>query len=150
MSVPESNLPTKTKAVDAWVSAEVHAAGTHYGAAVEIPRGAVVKSVHLDVTLGGDNSDEDYLFEMQGRSGPDRSWADIPSILFTQQTNLTTDTAVSERMPSAANLPGLIVPRYVRSKVLTAGTNPEITGGMYVEYTVPNGPGKPVDHGVVS
>ena len=145
-----SNVPTKTLVVDTWADMEAHAAGTHYGPAVEVPRGAEVMAVHLDVILGGDNSDEDYLFEMQGRSNPAYGWADIPSILFTQQTNLTTDTTVSERKPTAANLPGLVVPRYVRSKVLTAGTGPQIQGAMRLEYSAPRGPGKQVDHGAIS
>ncbi len=130
-------------------AAEALAAGTHYGESVEVPRGAEDINFTSEMTVLDETSgDEDYTFGVQHRNSSDHAWVDIPGCAFTQVTgDIGVDETQSEQKPTAANAPGLNVKRFVRGKVLTAGTSPIATGNIRMGYTIPKGPGKQYQSG---
>lgn len=141
-----SSIPAKAKTLDTY-SAEAVAAGSFYGAAVEVPRGAENIRFVVEGTLFDRGSgDETYTFKIQGRQHPDHSWVDIPGLTFTT----ISATSGFEQLPTAANAPGVTVPRYVRVVLTTVGTTPIATATIRMLYSMRNGPHKVVDHGIVS
>ena len=142
-----SNMPVKSKVIDTY-AAEAVAAGTFTGASVEVPRGAqnirfAVEGTLFDATTG----DEDYQVFIQGRNDPSHGWVDVPGLTFTLREGVTSG---DEIRPTASDAPGVIVPRYVRAKLVTLGTTPICTATVRMLYSLPRGPSKTVDHGIVS
>lgn len=128
-------------------TAEAVAAGTFDGSAIQVPRGAqnirfYVDGILFDRTTG----DETYTFKIQGRQYSDQSWVDVPSCGFTA----IAATTGSEIVPSAANAPGVIVPRWIRVRLTSAGTTPIATAKIWMLYDLPSGAGKQVSHGAIS
>ena len=146
-----ANMARKSKVI-ANLAAEALTVGMEYGAAVEVPRGAQNISFSLEMSVLDETSgDEDYTFGIQGRDSPDHAWVPIPGLLFTQVVgDIGVDETAYEQLPTAANAPGVRVPRFVRWSSLAAGTTPVATGFIRMLYSAPRGPGIVVDHGVVS
>ena len=145
-----ANMARKTKTIDSW-SAEAVAAGTHTGSAVEVPRGAQNISFTQEFTvLDVGTGDEDYTLTVEGRDDPNHSWVPIPGLAFTMVDGTAGATSAYQQLPTAANAPGVRVPRYVRGSLLTVGTTAIVTGTLRMHYSAPRGPGKVVDHAAVS
>lgn len=137
----------KKKTIDTW-SAEEMAAGTHYGPAVEVPRGSTNHKFALGgITADRGNGDEKYDVELQGRMSPSDDWVDLEGTAFTQ---IATASPAGEVKPTAANSPGFYVPRYIRTKVVTEGTTPILTANLVMWYDQPAGAGPTVNHGAIS
>lgn len=137
---------SKRKLLDTY-AAEAVAAGTFDGASVQVPRGAQnirfrVDGILFDRTTG----DETYTFKIQGRMASDENWVDVPSCGFAA----IAATTGSEIVPSAANAPGVIVPRFIRSRLTSAGTTPIATAKIWMTYDLPSGAGPQVSHGAIS
>ncbi len=150
MTVVNNPVPAltalKSKLVDSWV-AEAMAAGTHNGPSVEIPRGADNISFSLGtITADRTTGDETYDVKLEGRMSPDEGWSRLSGLAFTQ---IATASPAGEQLPTAANAPGLRLPRFIRTAVVTAGTTPVLTAYLYMWYRS-TGPGKVADHGAVS
>jgi hypothetical protein len=135
----------KTKTIDSW-AAEAIAAGTVYGSAVEVPRGACNISFSSELTLlDRSTADETYTVKVQHRNDPSHSWVDVPGLTFTT----VSATTGYEQLPTAANAPGVRLKKYVRGAMTTVGTTPIATGTLRMAYTN-RGPGKVADHGIRS
>lgn len=81
--------------------------------------------------------------KIQGRHTSSDAWTDIPGLTFTQVTGATT-----EQLPTAANAPGVVLPRYIRYVLTeTSAGSAVVEIGMFYERPRI---GKQVDHGSVS
>ena len=142
-----ANMARKSKVIDSW-AAEAMAAGTFNGESVEVPRGAQNISFSQELTLlDVGTGDEDYQLFVEGRDDPSHSWVRIPGLAFTLVDGTAGATSAYEQLPTAANAPGVRVPRYVRGSMVTVGTTPITTGTLRMQYSAPRGPGKVVDNG---
>ena len=103
------------------------------------------KFVLVGVTVD-QTTDETYDVKIQGRAKSTDEWADIAGLAFTQQD---TSTSYSEQLPTAANAPGVVIPRYIRVVHTLAGTTPSFAGYVGVYYSRPK-LGAQIDHGSVS
>lgn len=129
--LPNPSSVTKSKVIDTY-AAEAVAAGSFYGDEVEVPRGAFNFKFSLTGTLfDATTGDEDYQFFIQGRDGPNGNWFDIPGLAFTLREGVTSG---DETVPSAANAPGVVLPRYIRAKLVTVGTTPIATATVTMHY----------------
>jgi hypothetical protein len=141
-----AQMVNKDRLLDTY-AAEAVAAGTFDGAAIQVPRGAQNIRFRLEGTLfDRTTGNETYDFKVQGRMRSSQEWADIPSCAFTQ----VAATTAHEIVPSATNAPGVIVPRWVRVRLTSAGTTPIATAKIWMLYDLPRGAGRQVSHGAVS
>jgi hypothetical protein len=141
-----AQMPVKTKTIDSW-AAEAIAAGTVYGSAVEVPRGAQNINFSQELTLlDRGTGDETYTVKVQGRNDPSHSWVDIPGLAFTT----VSATSGYQQLPTQANALAMTLPRFVRGAMTTVGTTPIATGTLRMRYTAPRGPGLVADHGAQS
>ena len=125
-------------------AAEAVAAGSFYGASVEIPRGAENIRFKLDGTLfDRGTADETYTFAIQGRNHSDEAWADLPSLVFTT----ISATTGAELLPTAATAPGIYVPRFVRVRLTSVGTTPIATAKIWAYFHLRGGAGKQYQSG---
>lgn len=120
-------------------SAEAVAAGSFYGSAMEVPRGAQnikfsVEATTLDRTTG----DETYTFKIQTRAGPNHEWSDLDGATF----STISATSGSEQKPADSDAPGVVPQRFVRAVLTTAGTTPIATAKVWMHYDLPYGAGK--------
>jgi hypothetical protein len=128
---PNPSTVRKSKTIDTY-AAEAVAAGTFTGAVHEVPRGAYAIQFRLEGTLfDATTGDEDYQFFIQGSDAPDGVFVDLPGLAFTLREGLT---AGDEIVPTAANAPGVYVPRFVRAKLVTLGTTPIATATVKMTY----------------
>jgi hypothetical protein len=135
----------KSKVLDTY-SAEAVAAGSFYGPAVEVPRGATDIRFQVDGTLfDRTTGDETYTFKIQHRASPSHSWVDVPSAAFTT----ISATTGYEQVPTAANAPGVSVARWVRAVLTTVGTSPIATAVVRMLYRLPAGAGLQYESGEV-
>lgn len=136
----------KSKLLDTY-AAEAVAAGTFDGASVQVPRGAQNIRFYLDgILFDRGSADETYTFKVQGRMRSSDSWVDVPSCAFTT----ISATTGAEIVPSAANAPGVVLPRNIRVRLTSVGTTPIATAKIWMLYDMPRGAGRQVSHGAVS
>lgn len=127
----------KSQLLDSY-AAEAVAAGSFYGDAVELPRGAQRVRFKLDgILFDRTTADETYTFKIQGRMKSSEEWVDIPSCGF------TTISAVSgaEIVPAASVAEGVEIPRFVRVVLTSVGTTPIATAKVYAIYNLGGGAG---------
>lgn len=135
---PNPSVLTKQKDLDEY-AAEAVAAGAFNGDSVEIPRGAKNVKFVLDGTLfDRTTGDETYTFKVQGRNKSTDGWHDISGCGFTT----VAATTASEQVPSAANAPGVVFPRFVRVVLTSVGTTPIATAVVRMLWDGETGPGK--------
>lgn len=137
----------KSRLVDSY-AAEAVAAGSFYGAAVEVPRGAEdIRFVLEPGTYDRSTGDETYNFYIQGRAKPTDDWVLIPGLSFTQ---VASATPAGEILPTAANAPGVVIPRWVRAMLTSAGTTPIATCKIKMLYRMaPTGCGTQYESGEI-
>ena len=141
MSNPSTALKSKT--LDTY-AAEAVAAGTFTGSAIEVPRGAQDISFQLDGTLfDRGTGNETYTFKVQGRDNSAHGWVDLPGCAFTT----IEDTTGQQQLPTAANAPGLTVPKYIRVHLTSVGTTPIATAVIRMRYNLPRGAGNRANNG---
>lgn len=121
-------------------AAEAVAAGSYYGASVEVPRGAEDLRFYVEGTLfDRTQGDETYTFAIQGRNSSSESFVDIPSLVFTT----ISATTGAEVLPTAATAEGISVPRFIRVRLTTVGSTPIATAKIWMWYTLnTGGPGR--------
>lgn len=99
-------------------------------------RGIENASFALELTtLDNTTGNETYDAKIQGRAGPDGTWTDIPGLTFTQVTGATSGGSM---VPTAANAPGVKLPRFLRVAMTLGGTTPIATGRvvMYADRNI--------------
>ncbi len=130
MAATNPSVVRKTKLLDTY-AAEAVEAGVFTGSSIELPRGAENVKFSLDGTLfDRGTANETYTFKIQGRNSSSEGWQDIAGAAFTT----VSATTASEQVPTAANAPGVVIPRFVRVHLTTVGTSPIATCKIYALY----------------
>lgn len=98
------------------------------------------------VLVNADNTGGTLDARIQGRHSSTDEWYDIPGLTFTQQAD---GADLNEALPTAANAPGLRLPRYIRGVVTIPVGVSSLDAKILMNYRRSR-IGKQVDHGSVS
>lgn len=98
------------------------------------------------VLVNADNAGGTLDCKIQGRHSSSDSWYDIPGLTFTQQA---AGADLNEAIPTAANAPGVNLPRYIRALVTLAAGVTSLDVKVLCNYRRP-AIGAQVDHGAVT